>query len=208
MTTTLPSDPLLDELKKNPAEEPLAPDVRRVAGAPSPKEIGMAQAQPWPGGPLDAMTGVRWYSQSLALVCVFITRKVRQQVTAPIYRFHVDETGISLQPRRPWVRPVFFAIGWMFSRDLMPRVEASWSDISAIRRTRKSLTTWSVIEFCVHGEWVGVATFRTGSLDRPWSAVVHQFRASRTTAPMGGPRITITEGVAVRPGRGHGGDPE
>jgi hypothetical protein len=195
MTTTLPPDPLLDSLKQAPALQDFTVEDREALGGPLRNAIGMSEAQPWAGGPLHVNTGVRWYGQNPLLWLLGITRTVRIQIQAPVYRLDVDEQGISLRGRRRWVRYAMLAITWLMSRDLIPEVTASWSDISAIRRTRQSLTTWSVIEFCINGEWIGVATFRTRSLDAPWSAVVHHYRASRPRAT-GDALEDSTEGVA------------
>jgi hypothetical protein len=178
MTATLPPDPLLDALKR--AADPIeAAALAAEFGRPTDHSIPMDAAAPWPGGPFHATTGVRWYATNIFTFWFLNSRKVRAQIEAPIYRFDVDEHGIRLQPRWRWIRPIVWIVFWWLSREVMPKLQASWSDITAIRRTEKSLTSWSVIEFRINDEWVGVRTFRTHSLGGAWSAVVHYFRTRR-----------------------------
>jgi hypothetical protein len=143
----------------------------------------MTEAARWSGGTLTTNTGARWYSKSIMLMWLMITRDFRITAQQPICTLTVTDEGITLRPRWRWFRPLVYALtSWMI-REPMPSFSASWSEVSELRRTRGDFTSYSAIEFTLGDRRVGIASYRTRSLDPAWSAIVHFYGASRAASP-------------------------
>jgi hypothetical protein len=182
MTSTLPPDPLLDELKNPPQEQQIALEYRAMLSRALRNEIPMADAAPWPGGVLTTHAGVRWYSKAIVLMWILVSRDFRITMQQPVCTLTVDENGITIRPRWRWFRPLLFAVYWWMIRDPMPSFSVSWSEVTEIRRTRGGFASYSAIDFHLGDRRVGIASYRTRSLDTAWSAIVHFYRASHASS--------------------------
>jgi hypothetical protein len=179
MVTTLPPDPLLDTLKRGGTGDDAETGLELTGHVVLRNAVTADVAPPWRGGPLRMTAGIRWCAVLLPLRRLGMTRVVPLQTWLPVYRVTVDEHGIALVPRWPWLRGLIAVLTWWLTPDLPPQGMALWSTITGIRRRARIWRSASRIEFCVDGWWGGVVTIRTTGLDDMWSAVVHYYRGSR-----------------------------
>ncbi len=198
MAATFPPDPLLDALKhpvERPPERGYTLAERPILGEPRRFSIPMDAAAPWPGGPLDANTGIRWYTAAFVWRIFGVIRFVPIQIVMPFCRLHVDEHGVEVRFRSSWLYVLAMVSAFFVTGDTVAEFAVPWESVTAVRRQRLTWRSQSAIEFCVGGIWMGVATNWTRSLDRPWSAIVHFYRASRATASTVAAATATQEGV-------------